>query len=359
MAQAVYRLQDIERDTDSIRTDRSTLLRGGYQPAWVMGVSSEGGWHRIDKNGATITVDGSINTSLGKHTYFDDKPIYRDIATVSMSSLRPNQSMVKIPKFYYKRIGTGVAGDPYKLWVASLPLQGFSIHPAFMKNGSPIDCFYVGAYTCGGAGYDSQAGLAPTVSMKFPTAQSAISTQHGSGWNMWDIYQLAAIQMLALVELGSPDVQTLIGTGHSSGSGAVANGASNSVYRGIHELWGNVWQMVDGFRGVSGSTTAEIFKIDGSRTYVSTGITPAAGSAAAITSVLAHAGTGFDLGAIHCYGPSGATTWSDAYWGPAAGFVGYHGGTWDGGASVGLVCLYLNYAASYSYSSIGARLAKV
>ena len=176
---------------------------------------------------------------------------------------------------------------------------------------------------------------------------------------MWDIYQLAAIQMLALVELGSPDVQTLIGTGHSSGSGAVANGASNSVYRGIHELWGNVWQMVDGFRGVSGSTTAEIFKIDGSRTYVSTGITPAAGSAAAITSVLAHAGTGFDLGAIHCYGPSGATTWSDAYWGPAAGFVGYHGGTWDGGASVGLVCLYLNYAASYSYSSIGARLAKV
>lgn len=355
MAQAVYRLQDIERDTDSIRTDRSTLL------VWTMGVSSEGGWHRIDKDGATITVDGSINTSLGKHTYFDDKPIYRDIATVSMSSLRPNQIMVKIPKFYYRRVGTGLSGDPYKLWVANLPLQGFSIHPAFMKNGSPIDCFYVGAYTCGGAEYDSQAGLAPTVDMTFTTAQSAISTKHGSGWNMWDIYQLAAIQMLALVELGSPDVQTLIGTGHSSGPGAVANGASNSVYRGIHELWNNVWQMVDGFRGVSGSTTAEIFKTDGSRTYVSTGITPAWGFGAAITSVLTNEGTGFDLGAIHCCGPSGATTWSDVYWGPVAGFVCYHGGHWGLGASDGLVCLCLLYTASDSDpdSVLGARLAKV
>jgi hypothetical protein len=176
---------------------------------------------------------------------------------------------------------------------------------------------------------------------------------------MWDIYQLAAIQMLVLVELGSPDVQTLIGTGHSSGSGAVANGASSSVYRGIHELWGNVWQMVDGFRGVSGSTVAEIFKTDGSRTYVSTGITPAAGSGGAITSVLANAGTGFDLGAIHCFGPSGGITWSDAYWGPVAGFVSYHGGRWADGASVGLVCLSLDRAASYSDSSFGARLAKV
>lgn len=117
--------------------------------------------------------------------------------------------------------------------------------------------------------------------------------------------------------------------------------------------------MVDGFRGVSGSTTAEIFKTDGSRTYVSTGITPAAGNAAAITSVLTNAGTGFDLGAIHCYGPSGATTWSDAYWGPAAGFVGYHGGHWGNGASDGLVCLSLAVAASASTSIFGARLAKV
>ena len=104
---------------------------------------------------------------------------------------------------------------------------------------------------------------------------------------------------------------------------------------------------------------AEIFKTDGSRTYVSTGITPAAGNGGAITSVLANAGTGFDLGAIHCFGPSGATTWSDAYRGPVAGFVSYHGGNWDCGASAGLVCLYLNFAASTSDSTVGARLAKV
>jgi hypothetical protein len=140
----------------SVVDSRKSLLNY-YDSAFVIGVSSEGGWHRIDRNEATITVEGSINTSLGKHAYFDDKPIYKDITTVSMSSLRPNQSVVKIPKFYYRRVGTGLTGDPYKLWVADSPLPGFSIHPAFMKNGSPIDYFYVGAYTCGGAEYDSQA----------------------------------------------------------------------------------------------------------------------------------------------------------------------------------------------------------
>lgn len=39
--------------------------------------------------------------------------------------------------------------------------------------------------------------------------------------------------------------------------------------------------------------------------------------------------------------------------------VAYHGGYWSGGAHAGLFCLPVSHDASYSYSSIGGRLAKV
>jgi hypothetical protein len=321
--------------------------------AWIIGVSSEGGWHRIDKNGGTITVSGSVNTTTGTHSFFDDKPIYSDMITVSMDSLRPGQSMVKIPKFWYKRIGSGQDGDPYKLWVANKAAEGFAPHPAFAL----ADHFYVGAYTCGGANYDSIAGLSPKVSMTFTAAQSAIPSNHGTGWRMWDIYQLAAIQMLFLVEFGSPDAQTLIGSGHSSGSSAVANGASNAVYRGIHELWANVWQMVDGYKGVSG--VANIWALDGSDDWVPTGYSPASGSATAITSVATNNGEGYDLRAVNVYGPTGATAFSDHYWGVDSAFVPCHGGYWGNGAGCGVFTLGLHVGAASSSTGIGVRLAKV
>lgn len=329
---------------------------GGLESdAWILGVSSEGGWHRIDRDGGNITVAGTIDTVNGCHTGLNDSPIFRDIQTVAVTSAHGTQMLVKIPEFYYKREGTGLAGSPYKLWVADKEAEGFKKHPAFALK----DHFHVGAYACGGNYYDSIAGIAPKVSITFPTAQAAIPNNHGAGWEMWNIYQLAAIQMLFLVEFGNPDAQTLIGAGRSSGTSAVANGASNAVYRGIHEFWGNVWQMVDGFRGRTGSTEAEIWNPDGSKAYVATGLSPAAGGATAITSMVTNKGTGFDLSDVNIYGQTGTAPFADNYWGPASGFVAYHGGSWAGGASCGVFTVTLAAAASSSDTSGGCRLAKV
>lgn len=323
--------------------------------AWIMGVSSEGGWHRIDAEGEAVTVSGSIDTVRGAHTGFNDASIYRDIQTVVLASSKGPQTLVKVPQFWFKREGTGLAGAPYKLWIASEEVEGFKKHPAFALK----DHFHVGAYACGGNNYDSVAGLAPKVSMDFPTAKAAIPNNHGAGWEMWNIYQLSALQMLFLVEFGNPDAQTLIGGGRSSGTSAVANGASNAVYRGIYEFWANVWQMVDGFRGRTGSTEAEIWNPDGSKAYVATGLSPAAGGTTAITSMVTNKGTGFDLSDVNIYGQTGAAPFADNYWGPTTGFVAYHGGGWGSGASCGVFALALNDTASASGTCIGCRLAKV
>lgn len=350
----VWGVEDVLLDVNGIRTGVYPRIGEYKKSAWIMGVSSEGGWHRIDAEGNTITVEGAVDQVNGKHTYFDNMPIYKDIEPVTITSSRGGQSLVRIPQFWFKREGTGLSGDPYKLWISSASVEGFKKHPAFALK----DHFHVGAYACGGSYYDSIAGLAPKVSITLPTAQAAIVSNHGTGWELWNIYQLAAIQMLFLVEFGNPDAQTLIGAGRSSGTSAVANGASNAVYRGIHEFWGNVWEWVDGLKG-DASKVAQIWNPDGSKVYVPTGVTPPAGAATAITSMVTNKGTGFDLSDVNVYGQAGAAPFADNYWGAASAFVALHGGSWGSGASCGVFALALDYTASNSHTGVGCRLAKV
>lgn len=349
-------------------TNPRNVQWGTYRNDIVWGASSAGGWHRIDLAGnpvsdemaSEIAAAGPIDKARGALPYFDDQPIFRDVQTVVMDSLQENQVMVRIPRFYYRRRGTGVPGHPYELWISDRPLQGFQIHPAFVVGGKIRNCFYLGAYTCGGATFESLPGFAPKVSITFPAARDAIVANHGTEWSMWNIYHVSAIQMLYLVEFANPDAQSVIALGRSSGSSAVVNGMSGAVYRGINEAWGNVWQMVDGLRGFEGTAEAEIIKTDGSGEYVRTGYSPAAASAVANTAMASISGEGFDLRAVNVYdGAVGETAFGDSHWGTASGFVAYHGGHWSYGAGCGLFALYLSHAASYASTILGVRLAKV
>lgn len=64
------------------------------------------------------------------------------------------QVMVEIPKFYYYYAYSGTTHT----WEISLyPLDGFSVHPAFIKNGEAVDYRYIGAYE--GVLYDVSATL--------------------------------------------------------------------------------------------------------------------------------------------------------------------------------------------------------
>ena len=60
------------------------------------------------------------------------------------------QVMVEIPKFYRRY---SYASNTHQWDISFLPLAGFDVHPAFLKNGVEVDFRYVGAYE--GALYDT------------------------------------------------------------------------------------------------------------------------------------------------------------------------------------------------------------
>jgi len=174
-----------------------------------------------------MTQNGQIKQSITAD--FDAHPIWGNIETVTIDG----QSMVKIPKFYYK-VGTASSGDQSGKkcwWISATMRDGYTLHPAFMQDVQEIDYFYVGAYEASndsGTKAASVSGVAPLVSIDFTTMQTRCEAR-GTGWRMWDIYQLGAIQMLALIELETPDVQSAIGAGNVSSSGIVECGLERDI----------------------------------------------------------------------------------------------------------------------------------
>lgn len=282
------------------------------------------------------------------------------------------QAMVKVPKFYVKLgiapAGTDQAGKKC-WWISDTPRAGYHAHPAFMRNGKEIDQFYLGAYeayaeTAGVAG--SANAKSPWVNVTYDQALAAcLARNKGNmdGFHLQTIYERSAVVMLCMIEKG-PDVQTVIGAGNSNSSGRVNTGTTNAVYRQFHELWANVWEWVDGLMTDNDGAEVRIFDNQGYGEYVDTGVTLPAGSALGIQAVSDEKGDRFDLSDVFVpsavSGAAGPTaTYKDGYWHAVGAqrnlFVG---GDYGNGAKCGLFAWNSASAPSYSYASLGFRLAK-
>lgn len=289
---------------------------------------------------------------------------WSDIETVNIDG----QVMVKIPKFYI-RVAKAPEGSMHAgkkcYMVSGHKKDGYHIHPAFMRNGEVQPCFYIGAYeayNAGGGKAGSAAGKAPWVSMTNPQAIqycSARNTGTGeqAGWHLQNIYERAAISLLMMIELGTPDVQKAIGAGNVSSSAAVATGGTNASWRGIHEYWGNVWEHTDGFK-VDASSIGQIFDNKGYGTYKNTGVVVAGGW---IKSCAEATGPDFDCNDVFIPSVSDGTetngTYGDFCW-VRPGSVYYTSGDWVNGSDCGAFVFTVYYPSSYSYTDVGLRLAK-
>ena len=315
-----------------------------------------GTWKRVDENGTDKVADAA---------FFNAHATYGGITGVTIDG----QAMVRVPAFYVKTgtIASG-ANTGKRYWMVSdQPLAGFALHPAFMNAGAPIGQFYVGKYqgTTDGAKLGSAAGLTPLVSIDFPTMQAraaARNTAGVTGFGLWNYYQLQAIQLLALIEMGGADSQTLIGQGNVSGWAALAVDSATvaqASWRGIVGLWGNVFQMVDGLE-TDASSKFKIWDKSGNKTWITTGQTaPANGYPVTFST---DSGASHDLGVGFVPATSDGTasngsTGDYAY--AAANCVAYHGGYWGHGAVAGLFYLAVYYSASRADPNFGGRLAKV
>jgi hypothetical protein len=276
--------------------------------------------------------------------------------------------MVRVPTFYYRSgvIESGEHVGKKAVWISDEHDEGFSAHPAFMRNALQLKAFYVGKYqgTPDGDKLGSQPGQMPLTRINFPAMQKAAEARNGEfdGFQLWSIYHLGAIQTLALIELGTPDAKSILGDGYVNGNGARPvddEVVAQATWRGIVGLWGNVWQMVDGLQ-TDASSKYKIWDKNGNKAYQTTSLT-APGSNYPVTMATA-SGTDYDLATVFAAETTNATagngTYGDYFYqNPSC--VAYHGGNWSGGANAGVFYLTVSGAASNSATNIGGRLAKV
>jgi hypothetical protein len=321
-------------------------------------------------------VDGNFTPIIrSDNAWFNWHPTYMGITT----QIVDNQYMVRIPKFYFKA-GT-VPSGPYAgkaYWMISpTPVSGFSVHPAFIgAGGVEMDQIWVGKYQ---ASYDGSSkaqsipGVLPMVNLDFPTARArayARNTGGVTGFRLWSIYDLSAIQMLATIEMGGLDMQSLIGQGRVSQTFAAnvdASDVAQATWRGIVGLWGNVWQMTDGIKRNGGNWHRWQYNVPGSTTtndfstgYVDTGQSALTTIGFPVTFNTSLLESGIivpdSLTGTYNNGSTGDHFWSNA---GTDDRVWHHGASWEYGTYAGLFCATLTDQPTILASYISARLAKV
>ncbi len=321
--------------------------------------ATSGSWARIDEDGNAKSTDAA---------FFNAHPTYAGIVDQTIDG----QAMMKVPAFYIKTglVPSGAYVGKRAIWVSDKKETGFELHPAFKNAGADLEQYWVGKYqgsNASGNKLASVGGVGPLVSINFPTMQARAEARNVggvTGFSLWNIYQLSAIQMLALIELGNPDAQTLIAQGNSNSSAATAVDVSPTLqasWRGIIGLWSNVWQMVDGLQ-TDADRKYKIWDKQGNKTFVTTSQVAPSASASYPVTMSDAAGANYDLSQVFVPatvdGSASNGTYADAFW-SAANCVAYHGGTWAYGAHDGLFCLNVHNPASNVSTSVGGRLAKV
>ena len=323
------------------------------------------------------------------------------------------QVMVEIPKFYTKR---ELMGTLTTWMISDQPVQGFSLHPAFIVDGVEVPYRYYGAYDAcvydasatayvDGLNLDiadtlytytedklsSVAGRYPTVGILRSHARQ-MAANRGAGWRQLDFWLVEAVQMLYLVEYQSFYSQNILGAGNTNGSylgssgiqtdsphtiaGAsnlLGNTSSNTVtgaavnskpgtafmsYRGIENFFGNCWNWVDGFNILDQqayvTNTRNYFVDDTSTNLIMLGTRMPQTSAY----VREHQNIDNAFLPASVSAASSTTGWTDYYFQASGWRVAFFGGNASIGASAGAFFWNLNYSSSYRYRMVGARIAR-
>ncbi|MGL5050830.1 MAG: hypothetical protein ACRC6E_09445, partial [Fusobacteriaceae bacterium] len=185
--------------------------------------------------------------------------------------------MVKIPAFYYRAIPNTYGKIDWELddtipdEFGSNGKAGFKVHEAFIKVDGKIKPYILhGAYK--GNVVNNQlrsiSDVKPSVSLTIGTFTDRARNGRNLTLNRHDInrfYEKMAINLLVYFEFGTLDTQTALGSGWSTGNttsnltgttnqlgdrsgylGSI-NGKASVRWRGIEDVFGNVWEFVTGF----------------------------------------------------------------------------------------------------------------
>lgn len=306
-----------------------------------------------------LADNGTVNAYYGDASYKDDGT--------------NGQVMVEIPKFYYKY---EKVSSTFRWWISGGLQDGYSVHPAFIRNGVEIDKVYLGAYETS-SNNQSRSGATVQVSQNIGTMRNnarsrGYNTTTFTGWNLSDFLSVSALQLLYVVEYAHFDTQTKIGKGRVDTSSATSTGATASLgnysgmatgtnglvsvsYRGVENLWGNTWNWLDGINiNSSNAYIADHNYISNKfdEQYSLVGTLPALNGT--IYNIL-DIGYGFLPSSVS--GTSNNSRLYDySYSNMSTNRVAIFGGAWFDGLSVGAFFLDLTYDSSMAAVSFGGRL---
>jgi hypothetical protein len=211
----------------------------------------------------------------------------------------------------------------------------------------------------------------------------------GAGWGIMNIWSLSVLQLLFYIEYAGANSQTLVGLGITSkaggtgyngevsgfntidtnlatngtGTGTGVNGLTPIAYRGVENLWGNIWQFTDGFDAVDAGY--RIIKRNGLGTFANPMAAGSYESSLAIPILTDGYSKNIVYESLLQYLFFSKDTGGDSthylydYWNSHdAGETNIlqSGGYWDSGVSAGVGCRYAITVAGYAYRNLGARL---
>ena len=293
--------------------------------------------------------------------------------------------MVEIPKFWYK-CTNNAATSKREWWIADGPADGFVVHPAFIRGGVEKEHIYVGRYATSGSANAqvSKSGVTHLTGITraaFRGSSAATGAkQKGAGWSQWDIATWNALQMLYLVEFADFNAQAKIGRGYCDGNitpisaggtdgmsyhtgrPAGTDGKTAVQYRGIENLWGNIWQFVDGYNINNAvhyfCTDQSKFADDTASNYTQMGYNTTGKSDAYISAL------GFDANNPWLQAPTAAagseiTYITDRYWYNTGWRVLLVGGRLDNASGCGVFCWFATHASSFANADLCSRLLKI
>ena len=228
-----------------------------YGAEWTRNASPA--WTRTDDSANFVDPSPAVSNGNGSSP-FDDCMPWSGMKRVEDSEVG---TLVEIPKFWYKWTR---AVDYMKLQIADYAVDGFFVSPAHDDRGDGAgerDVVYVGAYHCATSTYKSTTGVKPANNITRANFRTYIHQKGSTIWQ-WDFAMYWTIMMLYLIEYANWNSQAMIGYGCGNNSSTENAGLCDSMtyhtgtnassrttyghtrYRYIEDLWGNVFDWVDG-----------------------------------------------------------------------------------------------------------------
>ena len=153
-----------------------------------------------------IDADGNVLAYLGEPSFARDGT--------------NGDVMVEIPKFYYKRVKTGIVEE---IWICGTKLPGYELHPLFIDNGKEVSKVFHSVYNASSftdetdnkVKLQSITGVQPRVRTTRANFRT-YARNKGVIWGIEDISCVNALQLLYLVEYANTNSQDAIGSGADS-----------------------------------------------------------------------------------------------------------------------------------------------